>query len=61
MSSLTIIFGYLMTLKNHFMKYFPEEIIQHNRIKDPFTEKLLSNFTTTEEEQLIDILSDSLL
>ncbi|XP_025415092.1 protein FAM200A-like [Sipha flava] len=61
MSSLNIISDHLMTLKNHFEKYFPEDIIQYNWIKDPFSENPLLNFTTTEEEQLIDISSDSSL
>lgn len=50
-----------MTLKNHFEKYFSEDIVQHNWIKDPFSEKPLPNFTTTEEEKLIDISPDSSL
>jgi hypothetical protein len=50
-----------MTHRSYFEKYFPEEIIQYNLIKDPFTEKLMLNITTIEEEQLIDISSDSLL
>ncbi|XP_025404731.1 zinc finger BED domain-containing protein 5-like [Sipha flava] len=61
MNSLKIISDHLMTLKNHFEKYFPENIVQYNWIKDPFSEKPLPNFTTTEEEQLIDISFDSLL
>ncbi|CAI6344175.1 unnamed protein product [Macrosiphum euphorbiae] len=62
MSSLNIISDHLMTLKNHFEKYFPEDIVQYNWIKDPFSENPLPNFTTTEEEQLlIDISSDSSL
>jgi len=61
LESLTIISDQLITLKNHFVKYFPEEIKQYNWIKDPFTEKPLINFTTTEEEQLIDISSKSSL
>lgn len=61
MNSLKIISDYLMTLKNHFEKYFPDDIVQYNWIKDPFSEKPLPNFTTTEEEQLIDISSDSSL
>ncbi|XP_025410678.1 protein FAM200A-like [Sipha flava] len=52
---------HLMNLETHFMKYFPEEMKQYYWIKDPFTEKPPSNFTTTEEEQLIDISSDSSL
>ncbi|KAL4132622.1 hypothetical protein QTP88_009744 [Uroleucon formosanum] len=61
MNSLKKISDHLMTLKNHFEKYFPDDIVQYNWIKDPFSEKPLSNFTTTEEEQLIDIPSDSSL
>ncbi|XP_060872696.1 zinc finger BED domain-containing protein 5-like [Metopolophium dirhodum] len=61
MSSLNIISDHLMTLKNHFEKYFPEDIVQYNWIKDPFSENPLPNFTTTEEEQFIDISSDSSL
>ncbi|XP_025412554.1 zinc finger BED domain-containing protein 5-like [Sipha flava] len=61
MSSLNIISDHLMTLKNHFEKYFPEDIVQYNWINDPFSENPLLNFTTTEEEQLIDISSDSSL
>jgi len=55
----TIFLKHLTNLETHFMKYFPEEMKQYYWIKDPFTEKSLSNFTTIEEEQLIDISSDS--
>ncbi|XP_022162791.1 protein FAM200A-like [Myzus persicae] len=51
----------MTNLETHFMKYFPEEMKEYYWIKDPFTEKPISNFTTTEEEQLIDISSDSSL
>ncbi|XP_008186759.1 zinc finger BED domain-containing protein 5-like [Acyrthosiphon pisum] len=57
----TIFLEHLTNLETHFMKYFPEEMKQYYWIKDPFTEKPPSNFTTTEEEQLIDISSDSSL
>jgi len=55
MNSMTIFSEHLMTLKTHFMKYFPEEIKHYNWIRALFTEKTTSNFTTTEKEQLIDI------
>ncbi|KAL4107763.1 hypothetical protein QTP88_018055 [Uroleucon formosanum] len=58
MSLKTIFLEHLTNLETHFMKYFPEEMKQYYWIKDPFTEKPPSNFTTTEEEQLIDISSD---
>ncbi|XP_008189601.1 zinc finger BED domain-containing protein 5-like, partial [Acyrthosiphon pisum] len=57
----TIFLEHLTNLETHFMKYFPEEMKQYYWIKDPLTEKPPSNFTTTEEEQLIDISSDSSL
>jgi len=55
----TIFLEHLTNLETHFMKYFPEEMKHCYWIKDPFTEKPPSNFTTTEEKQLIDISSDS--
>jgi len=61
MNSLKIISDHLVTVKNHFEKYFPEDIVQYNWIKDPLSKKTLPNFTTTGEEQLIDISSDSSL
>ncbi|XP_025419883.1 zinc finger BED domain-containing protein 5-like [Sipha flava] len=61
MSLKTIFLEHLTNLETHFMKYFPEEMKLYYWIKDPLTEKPLSNFTTTEEEQLIDISSDSSL
>jgi hypothetical protein len=61
MSLKTIFLEHLTNLKTHFMKYFPEEMKQYYWIKDPFTEKPPTNFTTTEEEQLINISSDSSL
>ncbi|KAL4148669.1 hypothetical protein QTP88_002841 [Uroleucon formosanum] len=57
----TIFLEHLTNLETHFMKYFLEEMKQYYWIKDPFTEKPPSNFTITEEEQLIDISSDSSL
>jgi hypothetical protein len=61
MSLKTIFLEHLTNLETHFMKYFPEEMKRYCSIKDPFTEKSPSNFTTTEEEQLIDISYDSSL
>jgi len=46
----TIFLEHLTNLETHFMKYFSEEMKQCCWIKDPFTEKPPSNFTTTEEE-----------
>ncbi|VVC26879.1 Hypothetical protein CINCED_3A020178 [Cinara cedri] len=50
-----------MNLETHFMKYYPKEMKQYYWIKDPFTEKPPSNFTTLKEELLIEISSDSSL
>jgi hypothetical protein len=50
MSLKTIFLEHLTNLETHFMKYFPEETKRYCSIKDPFTEKPPSNFTTTEEE-----------
>jgi hypothetical protein len=61
MSLKTIFLEHLKNLETHFMKYFPEVMKQYYWIKDPFTEKPPSNFTTTGVEQLIDISSDSSL
>lgn len=61
MSLKAIFLEHQTNLETHFMKYFLEEMKQYYWIKDPFTEKPPSNFTTTEEEQLINISSDSSL
>jgi hypothetical protein len=61
MSLKTIFLEHLTNLETHFMKYFLEEMKQYYWIKDPFTKKPPSNCITTEEEQLIDISSDSSL
>lgn len=52
---------HLSQLIVHFEKYFPEDIQQHDWIKDPFTSDPPQAFTTSEKEQFIDITSDSRL
>jgi hypothetical protein len=52
---------HLSLMKSHFEKYFPEDFEQHNWIRDPFRAELPPSFTTTEQEQLIDLSSDSTL
>ena len=53
MSTIKIISDHLITLKSHFVKYFPNEIQQYNWIKQPNL--------TIEAEQLFDISFDSSL
>jgi hypothetical protein len=48
-------------MKSHFEKYFLEDFEQHNWIRNPFKVESPPSFTTTEQEQLIDISSDSTL
>jgi len=50
---------HLSQLIVHFQNYFPEDDQQRNWIKDPFTTDLPSELTITEQEQLIDLYSDS--
>lgn len=49
---------HLSQLIVHFQNYFPEDDQERNWIKDPFT-YLSSKLTITEQEQLIDLYSDS--
>ena len=51
---------HLSQLIVHFQNYFPENDQQQNWIKDPFTTDLLSELTISEQEQLIDLSSDSI-
>jgi hypothetical protein len=46
-------------MKSHFEKYFPEDFEQRNWIRDLFRAESPPSFTTTEQEQLIDLSSDS--
>lgn len=61
MSSIIIISDHLMTLKSYFAQYFSDKIQHYNWIKHLFNKKPSSNFTTTKEEQLINISSNSSL
>lgn len=57
----SVFVDHLTELNVHFQKYFAEEVDQHNWIKDPFSTGLPSTLTTEEQEQFIDISSDSTL
>jgi hypothetical protein len=52
---------HLSLMKSHFEKYFPEDFEQHNWIRNHFRAESPPSFTTTEQEQLIDLSSDSTL
>lgn len=51
--------GYLLNLKIHFERYFPENTEQQNWIKEPFITDLPTNLPFIEQDQWIDIMSDS--
>ena len=57
------ILDHLSSLKKHFENYFPAlEMENYDWIKDPFNAQLKDNvLTTSEEEQFIDIISQSSL
>jgi hypothetical protein len=51
---------HMSLMKLHFEKYFPQDSEQHNWIRDPIRAEL-PPITTTEQEQLTDLSSDSTL
>lgn len=57
----SVILKHLSKLHVKFDKYFPPETDEQKWVTDPFTANPPSTFTTTEQEQLIDISSDSTL
>jgi hypothetical protein len=50
---------HLSNLKVHFEHYFPQNTQQQNWIKDPFNADLPTNLLSIEQEQWIDVTSDS--
>jgi len=50
---------HLSNLKIHFEHYFPQNTQQQNWIKDPFSADLPTNLSSIEQEQWIDVTSDS--
>lgn len=60
--SLKIIFTqHLSSLREHFEKYFPENLEQYDWVRNPFQSTLPSTLSTEEEEQLIELSCDSSL
>jgi hypothetical protein len=52
---------HLHDLSIHFEKYFPENCDRFQCVKNPFSSDAPSEFSTTAEEELIELSSDSLL
>jgi hypothetical protein len=52
---------HLSNLKVHFEQYFPQNTQQQNWIKDSFSADLPTNLLSIEQEQWIDVTSDSIM
>ena len=48
-------------LQEHFQRYFPKDYREYDWIRDPFSATPPDTFSTAEEEELIDVTSDSTL
>lgn len=57
----SIIEGHLSELHVHFEKYFPENSDRFQWVRNPFSNDSPSDFNTAEEEELIELSSDSSL
>ncbi|KAF7644932.1 hypothetical protein LDENG_00213290 [Lucifuga dentata] len=52
--------SHISALQKHFQRYFPvQEPTEYDWIRDPFTSAPAADFSTAEEEQFIDVTSDS--
>lgn len=51
--------AHISALQKHFQRYFPEDSAKYDWIRDPFQATAPADLSTTEEEQYIDMTSDS--
>ncbi len=50
---------HISALRGHFQKYFPDNSVQFDWVKDPFTAPAPDDLSSSEEEQFIEMTSDS--
>lgn len=55
----TIFTQHLLSLSEHFRKYFPDDLQQYDWVRNPFQSLTPSTLSTEEEEQLIELSCDS--
>ncbi|XP_057706890.1 zinc finger BED domain-containing protein 5 [Corythoichthys intestinalis] len=58
-SVIPVIKQHIASLMGFFKKYFPENSSQYDWVRDPFNAPAPTGFTSEEEEQFIDVTSDS--
>lgn len=51
--------AHISALQKHFQRYFPEDSAKYDWIRDPFQATVPADLSATEEEQYIDMTSDS--
>ncbi len=50
---------HISALRGHFQKYFPENSVQFDWVRDPFTAPAPDDLSSSEEEQFTEMTSDS--
>ncbi len=50
---------YISALRGHFQKYFPDNSVQFDWVRDPFTAPAPDDLSSSEEEQFIEMTADS--
>ncbi len=50
---------HISALRGHFQKYFPDNSVQFDWVRDPFTAPAPDDLSSSEEEQFIEMTSDS--